>query len=66
MIADHDCPGCGTPGVHHSRLACRRCWYGLPKAIRGEVWDAYLNRGQGSIEHRQAIAKAMAFWREKG
>jgi hypothetical protein len=40
MAATHQCPApkCNTQ-VPNSMLSCRPHWYGLPRALRDEVWQ---------------------------
>lgn len=63
-MADHACPGCQAPGVNPNRLACRDCWFRLPKALRGAVVASWRNAaGAGSTEHRRALAAALDWYR---
>jgi hypothetical protein len=62
-VAHHACPGCGTP-VGRALLACRTCWFQLPKPIRDEVNAAYRQRGQDARRHLLAVVEASRYLRD--
>lgn len=55
----HLCPGkCGAE-VPNRQLACKPCWFRLPKPLRDDVNSAYRNRRRdGPLLHLRAISKA--------
>lgn len=56
----HACPGdCGEQ-VPRRLLACRSCWYLLPKALRDEVERHRI----GSGAHLAAVGEALVWYRE--
>ena len=66
----HRCPGgCGIGRINPNRLACRDCWYRLPRGIRAVVmasWQPRRFQGEGreSPEHRRAVAIALEWYRD--
>jgi hypothetical protein len=60
----HACPGgCGAQVPHH-QLACKPCWFRLPKPLRDDVNDAYRNRRRdGALPHLRAIREASRWYR---
>lgn len=59
----HGCPGdCGARVPRH-QLACKPCWYRLPKPLRDAVNGAYRHRQQNPAAHRSALAAAMDWYR---
>jgi hypothetical protein len=63
-VADHPCPGCQAPGVPHSQLACKPCWWRLPKHLRDAVNSGYRVRVRNPRIHREALAAALAWYRD--
>lgn len=64
MTPLHACPGgCGSE-LSQRQLACRRCWFKLPKHLR--VNAAYRLRTDGGdhIEHRRAVIAALSWYRD--
>jgi hypothetical protein len=67
---DHDCPGCGAPGVPYGRLSCTPCWFRLPVPIRGRITRAWrsLTRWPHDSDllaaHRKAVADAGEWYRD--
>lgn len=66
MPADtHRCPGCDLTGINPNRLACRDCWYRLPRTLRAAVVASWRGTaGAGSAEHRRALAAAFEWYRD--
>lgn len=62
--AVHKCPGrCGAlVPAHH--LACKPCWFRLPRDLRDAVTRAYQRRGTHPREHRTALAAAFVWYRD--
>jgi hypothetical protein len=60
----HPCPGkCGADVPQH-QLACKPCWFRLPKPLRDGVNDAYRNkRRDGALPHLRAVSKAYGWYR---
>jgi hypothetical protein len=56
----HDCPGCGDVSIPSGQVACRPCWYRLPKSIRDQIWDIPV----GTFGHLRAVARAHTWYRE--
>jgi hypothetical protein len=58
----HTCPApdCRRQ-VTSDKLACRSCWYSLPRDIRARVWAGYRSE-PGGAAHMGAIADAIRFW----
>jgi hypothetical protein len=57
----HPCPGgCGTD-VEHSKLACRSCWWLLPKDLRNRITR---NHRRNRTEHAHAVAEAVTWYAE--
>ena len=63
----HTChnPKCGKP-CPPAMLACKPCWFKLPKTIRDKIWK-YYRRGQEidkrpSQEYMTAFAEAQTYW----
>jgi hypothetical protein len=56
--AFHACPGCNRIAVHNRRLACRPCWFRLPKQHRQAVTDAK----PGTPQHRAALFHALTWY----
>lgn len=66
-MSAHECPGGGcTERIGSDRLACRNCWFRLPKALRNEIWEAYRNRvgPEGYRRHRNAVQAAVEWYVE--
>lgn len=62
MGAMHRCPGdCGTE-VTRALLACRACWYRLPRELQGALRQACA-RGAHTAEHRAALRDALDWYR---
>jgi hypothetical protein len=60
----HDCPGgCGTQ-VLQSMLACRKDWFRLPEGLRRAVNFWYPRRRTHPGQHRDAVAAALAWYRD--
>lgn len=56
-----DCPGgCGRENVPSHLVACRRCWFRLPKSLRNTVWNA-LYSGDLKV-HVSALADVMEWY----
>lgn len=63
MSDTHDCPGgCGAQVPRH-QLACKPCWYRLPKPFRDAINYAYRNRAKNPTGHRAALRKAFEWYR---
>lgn len=51
----HDCPGgCGQQ-VEQQLLACKQCWFRLPRNLRGRLTRAYAQRDRFPAAHRRAL-----------
>ena len=63
-MATHDCPGgCGAQVPHH-QLACKPCWFRLPKPLRDDVNIGYRRRAtDAAVSHRRALRDAFAWYR---
>lgn len=63
----HTCPGnCGRM-VAQTKLACRDCWYRLPRMLQLAVTDGYAKRRRNLADataHRLALAEALAWYRD--
>ncbi|HEX8112052.1 MAG TPA: hypothetical protein VF516_30175 [Kofleriaceae bacterium] len=59
----HDCPGCGAAGVPQHQLACKPCWFRLPERMRDAINHAFRHRLSNPRAHRQAIVRAMTWYR---
>ncbi len=60
----HDCPGgCGAQVPNHL-LACLSCWHRLPAGLRLRLTTAYRTRRVDPRPHRQALADALAWYRD--
>lgn len=57
----HTCPGCKSVQVPRHKLACRPCWYRLPRALRQRINDAYR---RDSAAHRGALREAFDWYRD--
>lgn len=58
----HTCPGgCGRNVAHHM-VACKPCWFRLPKHLRDTVWRAIRGPGAGSPEHTDALIAAFDWY----
>lgn len=57
----HTCPSCRKPGVARELLACRPCWYRLPKPYRDALNAAHR---RGGPAHRAALKAALHWYRE--
>lgn len=61
-MTTHDCPGgCGTQ-VPQRQLACKPCWFRLPRALRDAVNNAYQRRAKDPTAHKQAIRIAYQWY----
>lgn len=59
----HGCPGdCGAQVPKH-QLACKPCWYRLPKPLRDAISSAWRHRQQNPAAHRAALGAAMRWYR---
>lgn len=58
----HGCPGCGAR-VQRSQLACKPCWWRLPKPFRDAVNTAYRHRVEHPRAHILAMRAAMDWYR---
>jgi hypothetical protein len=64
MPDTHDCPGrCGNQVARH-QLACKPCWFRLPKVYRDDVNAAYRGRARDPGRHRRAMQQAFAWYRD--
>jgi hypothetical protein len=64
MSDTHGCPGdCGAQVPRH-QLACKPCWFRLPKPYRDAVNDGYRHRMTNPRPHRQALRDAMLWYRD--
>lgn len=62
-MATHECPGgCGSR-VISVQLACRSCWFRLPKELRDEVNASYRSRTRDRMRHASAILQAGRWYR---
>lgn len=66
----HGCPGdCGETVARH-QLACRRCWFRLPKPLRDRIDGAYRARRSAPFDaariraHRQLLVEATTWYRD--
>lgn len=59
----HRCPGgCNPPvSVTSDHLACRACWFRLPKVYRDAVWEGY-REGPLSGTHIAGMLAARTWW----
>lgn len=63
MPDTHDCPGgCGAQVPRH-QLACKPCWYRLPKPLRDDVNAGYRTRATDPSAHRRALREASLWYR---
>lgn len=60
----HACPGCHLVQVPNHQLACRACWFRLPVLLRAEVDRSYRRRRQDPGTWREAIRRAITWYRE--
>lgn len=59
----HGCPGdCGARVPKH-QLACKPCWFRLPKPLQRALNQAFQRRGQNPAAHRAALAAALDWYR---
>lgn len=56
----HHCPSCQQPGIAYELLACRPCWWRLPKPLRNALNNAHR---RGGPAHRAALAAAINWYR---
>lgn len=62
-MAEHECPGgCGRKAPQH-QLACKGCWWRLPKALRDWLNSAYRYRVSEPKEHREALVACLTWYR---
>jgi hypothetical protein len=60
----HACPGrCGGE-ARHARLACKPCWFRLPKPLRELVGSAYRRRSSDPVAHMRAVHAAVDWYRD--
>jgi hypothetical protein len=50
--------------VPRHQLACKPCWFRLPKIYRDEVNAAYRRRATDPSLHRRALRQAFAWYRD--
>lgn len=63
-MTTHECPGgCGFEVPQH-QLACKRCWFKLPKHLRDDVNAAYRRRASDPVAHRRALVAALSWYRD--
>lgn len=62
MSDTHDCPGgCGAQVPRH-QLACKPCWFRLPKPIRDDINAGYRKRTADPGPHRRAMRVAFLWY----
>ena len=61
----HECPGCGTPGVHNRLLACEDCWEQVPQSHRDWLEETYHDRREYPVVYHTARAEIMAWLRRR-
>lgn len=63
-MSTHECPG-GSHRVGSDQLACRVCWFKLPKDLRNEIWTAWRHRvgPEGYKRHADAIQRAVGWFK---
>lgn len=57
----HPCPSCDKRQVPRHQLACRPCWYRLPKALRDRLNNAY---HRDPLDHPQAMRACLDWYRD--
>jgi hypothetical protein len=64
MSDTHGCPGdCGAQVPRH-QLACKPCWFRLPKDLRDDVNYACRRRAVDASSHRRALRAAMNWYHD--
>jgi len=60
-MTTHACPGgCGRAGIPSYQLACRGCWYRLPRDLRERINHAWRHSASA---HLAARAEAVSYWK---
>jgi hypothetical protein len=69
-MSTHACPGCRTVEIAGNQLACKACWFRVPRPIRDRItraWAAkrrYPHDGDLIAAHRKAVGDALTWYRE--
>lgn len=66
MTRPHECPGGCGENVPAAHLACRVCWWRLPRPLRDAVRSAFRVRLSRPGEHHAAMQAAIVWFHDNG